>query len=99
MRFARKQQWALVAGTAGTLGAQLAQRGLDAAWRRATGYEPPDDPTSREVDLLTALAWAAAAGAVVGIAQVLAHRGAAALWAQALGSRPPRKRRRVGHRR
>ncbi len=99
MRFARRQQWALVAGAAGTLGAQFAQRGLDTAWRRATGEAPPDDPTSREVDLLTALAWAAAAGAVVGIAQVLAHRGAAALWTQALGSRPPRKRRRTSHRR
>lgn len=98
MHNARKQQWALVAGAAGTLGAQLAQRGLDSAWRAATGYEPPDDPTAREVDLLTALAWAAAAGAVVGVAQVLSHRGAAALWAQVTGTRPPRKRRKLRRR-
>ncbi|MHB1074181.1 MAG: DUF4235 domain-containing protein [Gemmatimonadaceae bacterium] len=75
------------------------------AGSKPRGGAPPDtsprttDPTSREVDLLTALAWAAAAGAVVGIAQVLAHRGAAALWTQAVGSRPPRKRRRLGQRR
>lgn len=99
MQIARRQQWALVAGAAGTLGWQLAERGLASGWRYALGEDPPDDPMAVDVQLGRALAWAVIVGAVAGAAQVLAQRGAASLWKEVAGRRPPQRRRRKVRRR
>lgn len=94
IKLAKRQQWVLFATAASTAAAPIAERAVVAAWRYASGDDPPEDPAGPDVDWGRALAWTAAAAVVVAVAQVVARRGAALAWEYMTGEKPPRPRRR-----
>ena len=90
MILTRKRKWALTSGALGSLAAIGAQQGLDAAWRRARGTEPPVAPGTRGVTWRKAIAWTALTGAAVALVSLAATGGAAAAWKRVTGRKPPR---------
>ena len=72
--------------------AALAKKGLDQAWRVATGKKPPENPADPDVELREAVAWAIASGVAVGMARMLAQRRAASYYARSTGHLPPELR-------
>lgn len=65
------------------------KKGLDAAWRRSRGSEPPRDPTAPDVTWSDALVWAAISGLGVAAGQLIANRGAGAAYRALTGREPP----------
>ncbi len=96
IKLAKRQQWVLFAAAASTVAAPIAERAVVAAWRYASGEDPPEDPAGPDVNWGRAIAWTAAAAVVVAVAQVVARRSAALAWEHVTGEKPPhpRKRRR-----
>jgi len=90
VQLTKRQQWGLFAAAASAVAAPLAERAVVAAWRMASGEDPPDDPAGPDVDWGRAIAWTATAAVIVAVAQVVARRGAAIAWERATGERPPR---------
>ena len=73
-----------------TLGsAALAKKGLDAAWKVATGKQPPENPADPDVEIWEAVAWAVASGTMVGLAKMFASRKAAGYYRKSTGDLPP----------
>jgi len=64
----------LVAALATTGAVMLARKVVTLAWVRATGKQPPTDPTDPGFSLLQALSWAAIAGVTIEAARVFATR-------------------------
>jgi hypothetical protein len=72
------------------LGAAAATRkGLDKAWRLATGRKPPENPADPDIQLWEAVSWAAVTGAFVALARMLAQRRAASYYQRSTGHLPP----------
>lgn len=94
IKLAKRQQWVLLAAAASTVAAPIAERMVVAAWRYASGEDPPEDPAGPDVNWGRAIAWTAAAAVVVAVAQVVARRGAALAWEHVTGEKPPRPRKR-----
>ena len=65
---------------------------LVAAWEKATGTTPPDDPSDPGIDWQEALTWGAAAGVGVGVGRVVARRLTAEAWTKAVGRSPYERR-------
>jgi hypothetical protein len=67
--------------TAGAaVGAGIGARKLtDLIWKRATGAEPPEDPTDKSTSWGEAIAWTVMVGVVVGLMRLVARRGARAV--------------------
>ena len=84
----KRQQWALVAGAAGTLGAYAMRSGLEAAWKLAVGDAPPKNPAARDVSWRHAIMWTVATGVLIGLGRVLAQRAAAEAWDRYQDRRP-----------
>ena len=84
-----RQQWALVAGAAGALGAFAVRNGLESAWKLAVGDDPPKNPAARDVPWRHAIMWTVATGVLIGLGRLLAERGAAAAWDNYQGRKPP----------
>jgi len=82
-----RQQWALVAGVAGTLGAFAVRSGLEMAWKAAVGNDPPRNPAARDVPWRHAIAWTVATGVLIGLGRLLAERAAAGAWDRYQGRR------------
>lgn len=81
--------WSVFSLVAALLAAAVARKGLDAAWKTATGKEPPANPADPDVDLSEALLWAAVSGTLVAVARMLASRRAADYYARSTGKLPP----------
>lgn len=87
----QKIVWNIYAGAVGALTAMVAQKAVSAAWRLATGDEPPEahDP---ETPLDEAIIWAIASGIGIGVTQLLVNRFAAKRFGAAMGLPAPRGR-------
>jgi hypothetical protein len=84
-----KRSWKLLGSTAALVAGLATAKALDAAWRTATGKQPPDAPESPEIGNVEALAWAAASGLAMGVARMYATRKAANYWVKSFGTLPP----------
>ncbi len=69
--------------------AALAKKGLDRAWRVATGKKPPENPADPDIEIWEAVSWAVASGIAVGLARMLAQRKAASYYTRSTGHLPP----------
>ncbi|MCA0251555.1 MAG: DUF4235 domain-containing protein [Actinobacteria bacterium] len=80
--------WKLYAGAIGAVAALAVNKALTAAWRAATGSEPPvsDDPDARAREVVL---WAAASATGIAIATVAVNRFAASSWERVIGSPAP----------
>jgi hypothetical protein len=98
MHLTRRQQWLLFAGATAGLAAPLASKAISAAWKSATGQEPPDETRQRDPDWRRLILWTVGSAVVTSLAKLAAHQAAAAAWKEVRGEAPPRKRRRRGRR-
>lgn len=80
--------WKVLGTGSAVLAAAVAQRGLEVAWRAATGEPPPSIPEDPDTDWKEAVTWAVASGVVVGLARLLATRRAASYYRRSTGSLP-----------
>jgi hypothetical protein len=85
----RKTTWLVVAAGAAALGGMAVRQGLNQAWRLAKHDDPPEDPSSWDVEWRDAIVWTVASGVVMGLGRLLARRGAAAGWVRLTGHHPP----------
>src|SRR3954453_7687803 len=70
------------------LAAAAAQKGLSAAWKLATGDDPPTIPEDPETTWTEAIAWAMLSGAVLVVARLVATRRAAHYYMKSTGELP-----------
>ncbi len=84
-----KKTWKLMGTASYLLGGIAATKALDAAWKSATGREPPTSPESPEIGNNEAFVWAAISGLCVGLARMYATRKAANYWFRSFGTLPP----------
>jgi hypothetical protein len=84
-----RQQWAVVGGLAGALGAFAMRNGLETAWKLAVGDDPPKNPAARDVPWRHAILWTVATGVLIGLGRMLAERAAAEAWDRYQGRTPP----------
>jgi hypothetical protein len=85
----KRMVWMAVVGGATALAGVAINKGLGRAWRLAKDEDPPEDPTSRDVEWRDAILWTIATGVVFGLGRLLARRGAAAGWEALTGEAPP----------
>ncbi|OUZ08399.1 hypothetical protein BHE97_14170 [Aeromicrobium sp. PE09-221] len=71
------------------VGAVLAPRVSNAAWRAVTGRKPPSSSRHPELSTAEAIAWAAIGGAVIQIVRTVVRRGVATYWVKSTGDLPP----------
>ena len=87
-----KNKWLVVGSAAAALAGLGARKGLEAAWKAATGKPAPENPEMRHVKWPDALMWAAVSGLTIGIARLVGQRLAAEGWRTLLGEDPPHKK-------
>ena len=80
--------WRVIGTGSAVIAAAVAQKGLSAAWKLATGDDPPTVPEDPETDWTEAIAWAVLSGAVLGVARLLATRRAAQYYIRSTGELP-----------
>ena len=80
--------WRIIGTASALLAAEVAQKGLSAAWRLATGEDPPTIPEDQETSWSEAIAWALLSGAVIGLARLVATRRAAHYYMRTTGELP-----------
>ncbi len=81
--------WTIFSTVSALGAATAAKKGLETAWKAATGKQPPANPADPDVKLREAVAWAVASGTFVALARMLAQRGAAGYFAKSTGHLPP----------
>lgn len=96
LRLTERHRWLMVAGLAGIIATRVAGEAVSASWRLASGKEPPEDPTARDLDWRAALLFSAAAGALVGMTELVTRRATGKAWKKATGKQPPRQARARG---
>jgi hypothetical protein len=82
------KSWSLLALAASMGAAMVTRKGLNAAWRLATGKSPPSNPEHPDTAVVEALSWAAFSGLAVGAAKLLASRKAADYYRRSTGHLP-----------
>jgi hypothetical protein len=80
--------WRVIGTGSAVLAAAAAQKGLSAAWRLATGDDPPTVPEDPDTGWREAVAWAVLSGAVIGVARLMATRRAAQYYMRSTGELP-----------
>lgn len=80
--------WSVYGLLATVVATFLARKALIAAWRAATGKQPPQNPAHPDVSMGEAVAWASASGVAVGLARMLASRKAADYYRRSTGRLP-----------
>jgi transposase len=80
--------WRIIGTGSAVLAAAAAQKGLAAAWKLATGDDPPTIPEDPDTSWSEAIAWAALSGAVLGLARLAATRRAAHYYMRSTGELP-----------
>lgn len=80
--------WKVLGTGSAVLAAALAEKGLKAVWRTATGSEPPTIPEDPDTNWTEAVSWALLSGAVIGLARLAATRRAAAYYRRSTGELP-----------
>ena len=84
-----RSTWKLMDTGATMVGAALAPRVSNAAWRAVTGRKPPASARHPELSTAEAIAWAASGGAGIQIVRTVVRRGAATYWVKSTGDLPP----------
>lgn len=79
----------VLASAGAAIATAVARKALSSGWTKATGKEPPADPTHPDVRWREALGWAAASAAGLAAAKLFAQRRVAATWRRASGVLPP----------
>lgn len=87
--------WRVIGTGSAVLAATAAHKGLVAAWRLATGDDPPTIPEDPETSWPEAVAWAIVSGAVIGVARLVATRHAAQYYLRSTGELPEAVQREV----
>ena len=80
--------WKVLGTGSAVLAASVAERGLVALWRVATGDDPPSMPEDPDTRWGEAVTWALLSGAVIGLARLAATRRAAAYYRRSTGELP-----------
>ena len=80
--------WRIIGTASAVFAAAAAQKGLAAAWRLATGDDPPTIPEDPDTSWGEAVAWAVLSGAVIGVARLAATRRAAHYYMRSTGEMP-----------
>ena len=80
--------WKIIGTGSAVLAAAAAQKGLAAAWKLATGEDPPTIPEDPETSWREAITWAVLSGAVLGLARLAATRQAAHYYVRSTGELP-----------
>jgi hypothetical protein len=80
--------WKILGTAAALLAGEAAHKGLSAAWKLATGDDPPTIPEDPETSWREAIAWAVLSGAVMGLARLVATRRAAHYYMRSTGELP-----------
>ena len=80
--------WKIIGTGSAVLAAAAAQKGLTAAWRLATGDDPPTIPEDPDTEWKDAVAWALLSGAAIGLARLFATRRAALYYRRSTGELP-----------
>lgn len=80
--------WKVLGTGSAVLASVAAQKGLEAAWRAATGTAPPTIPEDPDTDWSEAVAWAVLSGVVIGVARLVAVRRAATYYRTSTGTLP-----------
>ena len=99
------RSWTIFSLVAALTAAAVAKKGLNTAWKAATGKNPPANPADPDVDVWEAVLWATVSGTAIGLARMLATRRAAKYYAKSTGHLPPglrqgrpgRRRAHAGH--
>lgn len=89
MRPSQKILWQIYVGVLGAVSTMVAQKAVKAAWKVATGDEPPA-PNDPRTPLTEAATWALASGVGVGVVQLLTNRYAARAWHGEFGNEVPK---------
>lgn len=85
----QKIAWKIYMGLIGAVTTIAAQKLITAAWKAATGEEPPT-ATNPDIPLRSAVSWAIASGVGIGVTQLLTTRFAARRFAHLLGGPTPK---------
>jgi hypothetical protein len=80
--------WKVLGTGSAVLAATVAEKGLKALWRTATGAEPPAVPEDPDTRWGEAVGWAVLSGAVIGLARLAATRRAAQYYRHSTGELP-----------
>ena len=80
--------WKVLGTGSAVLAASVAERGLVALWRVATGDDPPSAPEDPDTRWGEAVTWAVLSGAAIGIARLFATRRAASYYRSSTGELP-----------
>lgn len=81
--------WSVFALASSLGAAMFAKKGLNTAWKAATGKNPPANPADPDVEMREAVMWAVVSGTFIGLARMLAQRRAAGYYVKSTGKLPP----------
>ncbi len=81
--------WKVVGGLSAALAGKATREVVGRAYARATGKEPPIDPTHPGLHIREAIVWAVVSGISVALVRLVVERGAASAWLRVTGSLPP----------
>lgn len=81
--------WRALDTSSALVGALLAPRISNLAWRAVSGRKPPSSSSHPEVSTKEAIAWAAIGGATVQIVRTVLRRGVSTYWVRSTGDLPP----------
>lgn len=81
--------WSVFALASSLGAAAVAKKGLNTAWKAATGKNPPANPADPDVEMREAVMWAVASGTLIALARMLAQRRAAGYYVKSTGKLPP----------
>jgi hypothetical protein len=86
---AGKLGYKVLASIGAALSTAIARKALSSGWKKATGKEPPADPSHPDVRWREAIGWAAASAGGLAVAKLIAQRRVAETWRRASGTLPP----------
>ena len=84
----RSFAWRVLGTGSAVLAATVAERGIRALWKAATGERPPEVPEDPDTRWGEAVAWAMISGAAVAVARLVATRRAARYYKESTGELP-----------
>lgn len=84
----RSFAWRVLGTGSAVLAATVAERGIRALWKAATGERPPEVPEDPDTRWGEAVAWAVISGAAVALARLAATRRAARYYKESTGELP-----------
>lgn len=85
----RQKRYALISMAAASAAAVTVRGALRTAWRATTDRDPPEDPSSPDVDWKEALLWALCSAGFVALGRTVAQRAAGAGYRAVAGEPPP----------